>query len=286
MLHILLLILKIIGIVLATVLGIILLFCTVVLFVPVCYRIDGEGTGDWTDVHIQIRFFWFFHLISGYALYEKKEFSWQCRILWKKLNQSRSKKEKPIQKEIQVEETTSNVQETSKIKESKVQESSKIQEKLQTAETNNRNNRRKQNVFQKIKYTIQNICDKIKLMVDKKEKLADFINDEVHKNAFQKAKKEVFRFGRFMRPKRLQMYLRYGFEDPCMTGKLLAALSVLYPFYGNSIEIFPDFEKQIFEGNIKLKGRIYGIHLIIILWNLYFDKYIRLTYKHVKEFGL
>lgn len=296
MLHILLLILKIIGIVLTVVLGIILFFCAVVLFMPVRYKIDGEGTGDWKDVHIQICFSWFLHLISGYALYEEKEFSWQCRIFWKKLNQRKSeskskvKKEKSVRKEIKKQETAksqkSHAQKTPEIEESKVQESSEIQENPQTAENENGRNRKKQNVYQKIKYTIQNICAKIKHMIEQKEKLTDFINDEVHGNAFRRVKKEVFRLVRFLRPKRFQMYLRYGFEDPCMTGKVLAGLSVLYPFYGDGIEIFPDFEELVLEGTLKVKGRIYGIHFIIILWNLYFDKHVRLTYKHVKEFEL
>lgn len=292
MLHILLLILKIIGIVLAVVLGIILFFCAVVLFMPVRYKIDGEGTGDWKDVHIQICFSWFLHLISGYALYEEKEFSWQCRIFWKKLNQrkGKSKKERSAHKEIKKQDTTrrqdSKTQKVSKIKKSKVQKSSEIQEKTQIEENEKRQNRKKQNVFQKLKYTIQNICAKIKLMIEKKEKLTDFINDKVHRNAFRRVKKEVFRLGRALRPKRLQLYLRYGFEDPCMTGKVLVGLSVLYPFYGDGIEIFPDFEEPVLEGTLKVKGRIYGIHFIIILWNLYFDKHVRLTYKHVKEFEL
>lgn len=66
MLHIVLLILKIIGIILLSILGILLLSIICVLFVPVCYRIEvtrEEGEGK-TPVTARIKITWLLHLVN------------------------------------------------------------------------------------------------------------------------------------------------------------------------------------------------------------------------------
>lgn len=65
MLHIILLILKIIGIVLAILLGIILLGIVCVLFVPVRYRLTADGKlGEEEPVRLNAKVHWLFHLIN------------------------------------------------------------------------------------------------------------------------------------------------------------------------------------------------------------------------------
>lgn len=66
MLHILLLILKIIGIVLLVILGTLLLGIACALFVPVCYRIEAvrkEGDGE-PPVTVRVKVTWLLHLIN------------------------------------------------------------------------------------------------------------------------------------------------------------------------------------------------------------------------------
>ena len=56
--------------------------------------------------------------------------------------------------------------------------------------------------YQKIKYTFQRLCGKIKTLSEKKDKIQSFLTDKVHKAAFQKVKKEVLRLFAKLRPKR------------------------------------------------------------------------------------
>lgn len=99
------------------------------------------------------------------------------------------------------------------------------------------------------------ICDKIKLLLEKKERLAEFITDEVHRKAFFKAKDEAFKLLRRLKPKKLAADLHYGFEDPCTTGQVLAGLSMLYPFWGEHVSIIPDFEQKVLEGSPVHQGQ-------------------------------
>lgn len=138
----------------------------------------------------------------------------------------------------------------------------------------------------KIKCTVQNICDRIETLTGKKDKILGFLKDEVHRSAFLKVKDEVFRLLRKLRPKKLQGKIRYGFEDPCLTGKVLAGFSMAYPFLGEHLEVCPDFERRILKGRFEAAGRLRVSYFVKLLWNLVWCREVRMTYRHVRKFEL
>mgnify|MGYP000205271042 CR=1 FL=1 len=103
----------------------------------------------------------------------------------------------------------------------------------------------------------------------------------IHKAAWGRLKKELFRILRLLRPRKFTGAVRFGLEDPYDTGRILAVLSMLYPFYGEHIDIYPDFEYRILEGHLLIKGRIRGIYAVIVLWNLFFDKHGQNHYMNI-----
>lgn len=264
MLHILLTLLKIIGIILLVILGILVLSVCVVLFAPFRYHGKASVSGSVESIKAHVKLSWFLHLISGYAIYEENKLDWQVRILWRKLNKEKQKLPEELKEEEPKEETT---------KEEATKKSIK-----KTAPK-----KKKQNIFEKIKYTFRTICDKIKLLIKKKEKLQEFLVDEIHRSAWKSLIQEIVRLLRFIKPKNLILNLHFGFEDPALTGKLLAILSMLYPFYQDHINIEPEFEEQILEGNAFIKGHIRSLHLLIVFWNLFFDKNIKATYNEIQK---
>ena len=141
-------------------------------------------------------------------------------------------------------------------------------------------------LIQKIKCTFRNLCDKIRMLKQKKDKLAEFILDEVHVDAFRRVKKELLGLIRRLRPKEITADVQYGFGDPCMTGQVLAGLCMLYPVIGECVNIFPDFENRTLKGRIHIGGKIHGYYFLILCWNLVWSKNIRLTYRHIKNFEL
>lgn len=140
--------------------------------------------------------------------------------------------------------------------------------------------------IQKIKCTFRKLCDRIKSLSVKKEKIEDFLQNEVHKGAYQKCKKELFRLLRHLKPKKTDIRLIYGFEDPYYTGQVLAAFSVLYPFLGGCTSVTPDFEHQVLKGSVHLKGKIYLCHFVQIGWNLIWSKNVRQTYHDIRNFKM
>ena len=88
MLHILFLILKIIGIILAVILGLILLVICIVLFVPICYKADLHGSGNARELTVHAKVSWLFGLIKAVFALENGKTDLSVRIAWKKFGDS------------------------------------------------------------------------------------------------------------------------------------------------------------------------------------------------------
>lgn len=139
---------------------------------------------------------------------------------------------------------------------------------------------------EKIKYTFRKICDKIRSLEKKKERLSAFLQNEVHKSAFSRLLREVRRLFRFLRPSEASVDLEFGFTDPAYTGYTLAGISMIYPLIGEHAQIRPDFEHKVLKGSIFVKGKIRMLYALIFAWNMLWDKNVRTTYRHIRRFKL
>lgn len=84
-----------------------------------------------------------------------------------------------------------------------------------------------------------------------------------------------------IRPRKLQGHLEFGLEDPASTGQILGGISMLPFLFRTDLEIVPDFEteKNYICGNIEMKGRIYGIHILIFGIQIWRNPQIRAMLK-------
>ncbi len=288
MLHILWIVLKIIGMILLIILGLAVLSVCVILFVPLNYHGKAESFGTVDSIKAQLKFSWLLHLISGYVFLEQKEVKWQVRIFWKKLNVGKKEIRERDVKKTEKQEAPENlendsVQEDSAQEEASRDKSAEKDNAKPGKKTSKTKKKGKRNILEKIKCTFHNICDNIKLLIKKKETLQTFITDEVHHLAWKRLKQETWRLLKFLKPKKLALNLHFGFEDPSVTGKVLAVLSMLYPFYINHVNLEPEFETEILEGDAYIKGKIKGLHLLIVICNLFFDKHVKATYHEISE---
>lgn len=285
MLHILLLILKIIGIIIVAILGILVLLIGVVLFVPVRYetKINCDDTIDGIDARAKVT--WLMHLVKVTIYYQNRELSWRIRIAWKHM-QSGQEDEQTMNKEVGAydEELEKLLEETKEQEE--LMESSKENPEKRQNESLEEDSESNKSIPEKIKCTINNICDKIKALLEKKDKIMEFLADEVHQRAFSKVKKEVIRLFHKLKPRKLKADIQYGFDDPYDTGKLLAGFSVLYPLTGDNVSIIPDFEQKVLKGDFEIAGRIRLSYFVSFLWRLMWCKEVRMTYRDVRKFEI
>lgn len=95
---------------------------------------------------------------------------------------------------------------------------------------------------------------------------------DAFKGAFKVLRKEIKKVLASLKPKEVAGSLRFGFDDPALTGKCLGAFALLYPVYGESLSLTPDFEKKVLDGDIHLKGSITGRRFAAAAFNIFRDK--------------
>lgn len=154
----------------------------------------------------------------------------------------------------------------------------------------------KQTFFEKLKYYISflkekilSVLAKIKEWKEKGHKLRDRIDDisekimhykkiwdmDVTRQAFKKAKKSLGRLWKSIKPGKGLLRLHIGTDDPAKTGEICAFFGMIYPFVGNYVMIEPDFERKIYEGDFFVKGHVTVFVLLRAAWVFLFDKDIK-----------
>lgn len=319
MLHILFLILKIIGIILAVILGLILLVICIVLFVPICYKADLHGSGNARELTVHAKVSWLFGLIKAVFALENGKTDLSVRIAWKKFGDSDpvedkaedriEEKPKPekkavmqekqvIQGEEKQDDTTNRI--TDKAVEDQTEKAEKSEQSAKTRPESTEKKQRKkkdrkkdsdsaskiEQITEKIKCTYHKFCDKINEITEKKDKMSDFLTDETHKNAFLKLKNEAFHLLKKLKPKKIQGEITFGFEDPSLTGRLLAWISMIYPWIGEHTDITPDFEHRTLSGDLSIRGRLYVITPVVTAIRLILSKAVRRSFKDIRNFKL
>ena len=317
MLHILFLILKIIGIILAVILGLILLVICIVLFVPICYKADLHGSGNARELTVHAKVSWLFGLIKAVFALENGKTDLSVRIAWKKFGDSDpvenkaedrvEEKPKPekkavmqekqvIQGEEKQDDTTNRI--TDKAVEDQTEKAEKSEQSAKTRPESTEKKQRKkkdrkedsdsaskiEQITEKIKCTYHKFCDKINEITEKKDKITDFLLDETHKNAFLKLKNEAFHLLKKLKPKKIQGEITFGFEDPSLTGRLLAWISMIYPWIGEHTDITPDFEHRTLSGDLSIRGRLYVITPVVTAIRLILSKAVRRSFKDIRNF--
>ena len=314
MIHILFLILKIIGWILLFLLAILLLLILTILFYPVRYRLSAKGENTLDTLVADGKVSWLFHLISGSASYEHGELQWKLRLAWKKFASSEEEQNEtseksvvpePLEKEPLEDEKKSEIKDNPPEKDVKIEKASEKEPKIEkgskiekepgiekesgTEKTKVREERRPENVqteskLKKIKYTFQKLCGTIKKAGEKKEFLTAFLTYEKHQRAFEAVKKELCHLLHVLKPKKLQANVTFGFSDPSWTGYMLAFLGSIYGLIGEYVQIQPDFEERKLEGNASAEGKIRVIYFAVPAWKLFWNKDVKITYKHIRKY--
>lgn len=307
LLHILLGILKVVGILLLILVGLVLLGILFLLFCPVVY--EGEAHKDASAYGGYLKISWLFHILSFRLFFGNQEqgsgYSFKIfGISMEKAGQllkGRKKKEK-----------TTESQELSAMEVSQEKEPEKVQVKTEkeaeafaeepigksAGESEEESLAEKffaffreirqflgkipgipgkiLGFFRKIGLTVKRICDKI----DKIRKVLESERFARLKALFLYHGKRTFLH---IRPRKVRGHVKMGTEDPYITGQLLAVAGIFFPLYGEHITIEPYFDTNILEGNLFIKGRIYGGFFAHMAWKLFLDSDVRFMIKKIKQ---
>lgn len=275
MVHILLLILKAIGILILVLLGLVLAVVCLVLFVPVCY----EAGGSWKDKPAgKGKISWLFGAVSLSAGYDGDESGLTAgvRLFGQKLWEMGEEKETPKAPRPLDEETLRGTD-----TERKEPEDRKKPEEKETAlweenqqprpepEDKRHTEHKKKDVFgrikvflEKLKFSFQSFCDKLKNMQNIAEEKKAWLEDEENQASLKLLWKQTGRFLRHVCPRGGKGSVTFGFEEPYLTGQVLSASALIYSFFEGNLEICPVFDETVFEAEGSFKGRIRAGYLL------------------------
>ena len=295
-LHMILIVLKILGVILLIILGILLLVTAAFLFCPVRYRAEGYKNERAFGGEAGIS--WLFHLVSFKVWYESKNEKAEYSLyilgipvleLISNISNRRKKTrrpggEQPVHTEI-----------SSKEEIRKEPENEKNPGAVKHKETGrnrevDRKNKGKNSFVSKLKellqipgkflrtlknfqLTAEHICAKIK-------NIKTFLENEKFKRGRSLIFQEVKKLLAHGVPREINGYVKFGTEDPCFTGEILGAAGIIYPLYGENFNIEPCFDQAVLEGTVSFKGRIYGIFLLVSVLKIISSKDVRYIIRH------
>jgi len=301
MLAIILTILKVIGLLLLALLALVLLIVCLVLFVPIRYRVQGEYHDDY---RVQARVTWLLHILSVRAgIASGEPFRILVRVLGipvydtarppKEYRTKRADRDKVQPEPEQARESTPPAFESpagasepnpkpepTPPPEPQIHAAEDVPEqKLSLLQKIRIFFRKIVQFLQNLEYTFRKIYDTI---VDIKSNIHyywEVLEEEETAAAWKSARKQVLRVWRSLRPRHWRVYLHIGRDDPAAMGDILGIWGALYPLHEGRVELEPDFERTLMEGELTCRGHV---TLCVAVWAalvLFFDKNI----KHLKQ---
>ncbi len=287
---------KVIGILLA----VLVIVALAILFAAVCYC----GKISFDDKKAQISIRWLGVVLRVPILITEKDLQWKVRVFGVPILRSdgahkkrRSKKSSaPKAQKRKAEKAAETVQKT--------QESSKQEKKAlsvnleksptapeqekQIAPKQTTDQREEQSAFRQaderekkprgirqLFLWLQNVIKivrKMKKKVHSVQDLVDILRSDAGKAFICIVKENVIHLWKQIHPRRMRGKVIFGTGDPCSTGELLGVFALFYAWYGNGVQIVPDFEQKRIEGNVSFRGRIRMITLICIAWRIIKNK--------------
>lgn len=119
--------------------------------------------------------------------------------------------------------------------------------------------------FQKIKYTIGNICDKIKEIWNNISYYLELLQEEPTRQFLADVRLRAGKMMKSVMPRHIKADIRFGTGSPDTTGYLYGAYCMVFPTPGSRVNVIPDFEEAVFQGEFAISGHVTAG---ILLWNL------------------
>lgn len=127
------------------------------------------------------------------------------------------------------------------------------------------------------------IRDKLAMLDGKREQALAWVEDEDNRNTFRLLKKQAWKVLKHIAPRTVKGKLKFGFDDPYTTGRILTYISPFYGLYAEKLQLIPVFEGKALEGELKLKGRVRLGTLIAAALRVFMDGNFRKLLRKWRE---
>ncbi len=131
-------------------------------------------------------------------------------------------------------------------------------------------------LFQSISHTLHNMQSFI-------DRWRRFFEDEKVQAGIASAWQTLKKLFSHVRPRKIKGKIRFGFSNPATTGEVLAVIGATCPIHKNVLTVIPDFENQVFEGDLLIKGRVYLFAVLYQALHLYLDKNFKYLMRQARQ---
>ena len=314
MMHVILTILKIIGIILLVLLAILLTVFLLLLFVPMRYRLHVRKQKDLLE--IDGRMTWLLHLIRadlnvkqmhGKAVIRAAGFKLKTLYFLKKEEDTDSTTAESTTPNVASEETASESEVPKPASEETIADSTAPKAASEETIADNTKSKTKPGLLGRMMNLIARILNKVlglilqipQLPAEVYDKI-DSIQDQLCRkyDALQKkadpflsieAEHMLGKGIRYLRylirgyaPRKITGYIRFGTGSPDLTGELTGLLYVLLPEAGTGYDIEPDFYELVLDTDTLATGQIRAYRLIWVGIRLILDKEFRTLLRQIR----
>ncbi|MCQ2513067.1 MAG: DUF2953 domain-containing protein [Lachnospiraceae bacterium] len=271
-------ILKIIGIVLACIVGFALLLVLLVLFAPIQYKIHSEGENADTIITGSVQ--WIFGLASVKFAYLNFTFGYKVKAAGIKILMGKFPDEKIEESELPEQLSQKPVDERmEKGTEEKKEELPEIEfinvedDKKDSTE-NGKKEKEEELPFQK----------KLNSLKLKYEKAKAILESDVTKKAIKFIKIQIFNILNHIKPKNITGKLNFGLEDPANTAIIYGLIgSITEIISNNKLVVTPEFYQKGVNSDLSISGSIFIGYVVLCFLRLLLDKNVKRLFRAVRR---
>lgn len=280
--HILLTILKILGIIILCILGIIIFVLATLLFAPFRYSFDARKDEDASikESVVKGKVTWMWFILRCKYIYEDGQSLLKIRIFGIDIDKLKRLRKKKVSKEVKKTSSKYSKKEPLNLdsykKENKpvnkpgTGSNSIEQEAVEVKEHNNFARKIKakfigiKDKLKSIKTKILGIKDKIKGIISKISYYKEELGKDENKVAIRFTWEKIKEVLNHIKPIKLKGNITFGMDAPDKTGQALGVIAIMYPLYGENFTVKPNFNEGCLYGDFIAKGRIRLFTLLVI----------------------
>lgn len=272
-------VLKIIGIVLASLVGFVIFLLLLVLFAPVGYRLTGKGEGS--DIEGVGKAAWIFGLVSAKAFYREKNLEYKVSVIgipiikgglgkdFKKSDLEDSVEETSEQESIPKEEKVKKKEKKRKKSEDEDfdldieiinldKDISKFRRFKRSPEKKIEVENERDSIIDAIEDYIDNLSEKYDKIKNKANQFKIVLTSKAAKRALKVLKVRVINILNHIKPKKIAGNLNFGLEDPANTAIIYGTVDIIAEYMSKGkLILVPDFTQKLFNMDLVISGRIF-----------------------------
>ena len=266
---------KVIGILLA----VLVIVALAILFAAVRYC----GKISFDDKKAQISIRWLGVVLRVPILITEKDLQWKVRVFGVPILRSDGAHKKRRSKKSSAPKAQKRKAEKAEEQNVPKKQSDKTEEQIASKQTTDQREERsafrqaderekKPRGIRQLFLWLQNVIKIVRKIKKKVHSVQDILRSDAGKAFICIVKENVIHLWKQIHPRRMRGKVIFGTGDPCSTGELLGVFALFYAWYGNGVQIIPDFEQKRIEVNVSFRGRIRMITLICIAWRIIKNK--------------